>query len=219
MNLDDLNAQIQSVGLHPIRVESVLDRSGDLRFVGSLAEYLQAVKAVKSSFLLVSTVVLSEDHFFYSESDQDDDDPDPEEEVDMCTVLSTLSVFKERIGEVGHFDLSAPMASTSLTFAIIEDWWREFVEQHSAANSIIREERDAELAKLDAAEVEKTHLVTEQLRALIDDKRFTSLPTQRAMREYALEKLPELDMLDPQDIKREIQDLSARIHAKGIGHR
>jgi hypothetical protein len=42
------------------------------------------------------------------------------------------------------------------------------------------------------------------------------LPTQRAMRAYAIEEFPDLETLDEGDLKLEIQNLKARIDAKGL---
>lgn len=85
----------------------------------------------------------------------------------MCSVLPSLAAFKRKIGVVGHFDLAAPLRSANLTFAINEDWWQDFINLVGKASKIIDERHDADLAKLDALEVQKTSLTKEKLRALI----------------------------------------------------
>jgi hypothetical protein len=52
-----------------------------------------------------------------------------------------------------------------------------------------------------------------KLRGLVDDKKFACLPTQKAMLQYAIRKFPELQDLNPADLKLEIQELKARIDA------
>jgi hypothetical protein len=52
-------------------------------------------------------------------------------------------------------------------------------------------------------ETRSARLLTE-LRALIDDKEFVKLRTQAAMREYALEKFPQLQNVSALTLKQEI---------------
>lgn len=65
MNFEELAKEIQSAGLYPIRVESTSDQRDDLSFVGTLPEYLQAVKAIGSTVLFINTITLSEGHFLH----------------------------------------------------------------------------------------------------------------------------------------------------------
>ena len=53
----------------------------------------------------------------------------------------------------------------------------------------------------------------ERLHGLVDDPKFARMPTQKAMMQYALRKLPELKDFDSADLKNEIQIIKAKIDA------
>lgn len=54
------------------------------------------------------------------------------------------------------------------------------------------------------------------VRNLINNSEFVRMPTQRGMKEYALEMHPELSEMDDASLSREIQFLSDKIKAKGL---
>ncbi len=151
MTFEELAKEVQSIGLYPIRVESTSDEEDDLSFVGTLSEYLQAVKAIGSTVVFVSTHDLTDGLFSYQrvmddeEEDQEDEYLEDEEEVDLCLIEPKLSAFKENVGMVGSFDLSVPVASTNLKFKIMETWWPEFLELWSQARQTIEDKRSAEI--------------------------------------------------------------------------
>jgi len=215
MTLIDLLQQLRAGGLFPIRVESMPEPSDDLVFIGSLSEFIEAAKAVQLPFVLVSSVTLSEDHFLWDSAD-DEDEEVANERIDFCRLVPELRKFRSRIGEDGHFDLSVPMPRGNLTLAVVEDWMAAFVELHAQARQLVRDSSQEKRAQLEAVKDARTQHLLNNLRGLISDQEFVRLPTQRAMRAYAIEEFPDLETLDESDLKLEIQNLKARIDAKGL---
>ncbi|MGH8283621.1 MAG: hypothetical protein ACRESE_07215 [Gammaproteobacteria bacterium] len=75
---------------------------------------------------------------------------------------------------------------------------------------MVRDEEDAE---------EQEAKLIKILRNLIGDPEFIRLPTQKAMKAYALEIHPELQDLEESVIRDEIQVLDGKIEAKGLRKR
>jgi len=222
MTIDALLQNLRTGGFVPIMVESLRQRSSDLRFVGTLPEFLDAAKSLRSNVVFLSAPAISESHFRDREQAiafGEHDEPEEVEEIDLCSVLPRLSKFRSKIGMSGQIDLAVPLHENNLAFSVLEDWWCEFVECHSEARRLAREKRRVDALQIEAEEDAETEALREKLRSLISDKDFAKLPTQRAMREYALDRYPELDALEHYDIKQELQDLKARIQARGLGRK
>ena len=78
-------------------------------------------------------------------------------------------------------------------------------------------EEDELLAKEEEQQAEvmqRLEDAVKQLRTLISDKHFSGLSTQRAMKAYAIDKIPELEELDDARLKVEIQNIAAKIEAR-----
>ncbi len=175
--------------------------------------------------MFVSTIDLSDDLFIYQninddeDEDQDNDESDDEEEIDLCVIEPRLSTFKDKVGTPGFFKFWTSVALASLTFEIGEPWWHEFLELWSQARKAIDDQRAAEIHELEAAEEQDNEIVLAKLRELIGDRQFVSLPTQRAMRAYAIEAIPELEEFTDEFIKSEIQAMTAKIQSRGLKRR
>lgn len=217
MTLNDLLGQIKSQGLYPICVKSFSEYSYDkLTFSGTLDEYLDAVKSLRSDVIFVSVIKITEEYFLYLDDDEDENDEDADI-IDLCSVIPALNKFKKRIGEDGHFDLLVPIANGNLTFNLHEEWMEQLFELLNKARELVNENRASELALIHSEEIEKSKETIKKLHALISDKNFVHLPTQRAMHEYAIDKIPELEDVAEHELKREIQSLKAKIQARGLG--
>ena len=221
MILEDLVSELQSVRLYPIQVESCPDGDDFLSFVGTLGQYLSAAKAIGSTVTFISTMPLTSEHFLLESEEQGNEGVRERDEksIDLRIVSPSLSQFDKKIGVVGYFQLWSPMPPNGLAYAVIEDWWQDFIELRKKAIEIVKNRNEAAQAALDAADEEQEQLALKKLHALINDKDFVRLPTQRAMRQYAVEKVPELETLDESDLKRALQDVNAKILAKGIGRK
>jgi hypothetical protein len=209
MNLPDLSSQIRTQGFYPIRVESLPDSSYDnLSFVGTLAEYLEVAKVLGVKAIFVSTISVAEEHFFYQDPDEND------EPIDLCSLVPSLRQFKAKVGEDGNLDLSIPITSGNLTFSILNEWMQTLAELLAEAREQVEEHRFNEQATKQAQISAQSQSILKKLRALITDENFTRLPTQLAMRAFAIDKYPEVETLDESTLKREIQELRAKIQAK-----
>jgi hypothetical protein len=67
---------------------------------------------------------------------------------------------------------------------------------------------------MEAQRLKQEESVLAKTRSLLDDSEFCRIPTQRGMRAYALEKIPELDEVDESRLTQEIQKLSDKAKAR-----
>ncbi|RVU35478.1 hypothetical protein EOE67_13990 [Rheinheimera riviphila] len=219
MTYDEVVSQVESAALHVIRVEEITDSHADLEFAGELTDFLKAAKALRAEVAFVSVMTLSESTFSpyvpgRSNEYIDYDNEPAEIEFDLCKLLPELGKYKKMVGIPGHYALLVPYRDKGLKFSIIEDWWINFVECFSEAR-LLADQRYRNLADERLAEEQaERNKILEKLRKLVSDKNFGNLPTQIAMREYALEKIPELSEIDESELKHEIQSLKARILAR-----
>lgn len=196
------------------------DQGTDLLMTGSFEDYLAAVKALRSLVIFIETLELTEEDFIYAGEDDDNFGEDEDvEEIDLREVEPKLRNFLSRMGETGWVQLAAPMANGSLTYIIEEGWWTQLYDLIDAANESVHENRSAAQEQKDAEEEQQKNVTRNRLQSLINDADFQRLKTQKAMREYAVEKYPELMEWDNIEIKGEIQNLAARIEAKGLGRK
>lgn len=237
MTLPELSKLISSKSMLLIRVETLTNHRSDLTFVGTLDEYVEAIKTLGGAAIFVSTICVTEDRFTYSPNRMEnpigmwpfptttqDEEIETEneeiEEYDLCSVAPELARYKEKIGADGYFELSA----CNLTYSIYEQWMQEMeilrIDAQELIDQEIEEEEEARLAvqeEAQAEEIAKLETAVKKLHALVSDRNFSRLPTQLAMRAYAIDKIPELDNLDDSELKREIQTVAAQIQARNLG--
>ncbi len=226
MNIDELVNKIVSEGCFPIRVESVSvkDTNRNLIFAGDLDEFLKAAKAMKADVIFVASTAFDEDEFTYEFDELDEDDEDESEGVEdesiyLPSVTPSLNKFNNYIGQDCAFQLSIITTSNTLDFYIRESWWDEFIEMHDEAIEKVNENREAILSTQRAEREAKQKEALKSLKTLINDSTFTNLRTQKAMLAYAIEKIPELEDIDRMTLHSEIQNLNAKIEAKGLGRK
>jgi hypothetical protein len=219
MNLQELKEKLKTTNLHPIQLEgSPLDRGmrGDI-FIGNLDEYIEAVHVLGASAVFIFTETLEIERFQYElEIDNEESESDAEE-IDLCKFNPMLEKYKEHIGQVGMFKLSIPVPEAHISFYINEDWWLEFIKLWSETTDRVDEDQEAAHAQQRAAQELEEKQILKSLGGLIRDEDFVRLPTQRSMIEYAKEKIPGLETVDAVTLKNEIQNLHAKIKAKGLG--
>lgn len=215
-----------------IQTENLPDQRDDLIFIGTLDAYLEAIKVLGGRAIFVSTIGIVEEDFTYIPRQAGratnwpfpipSDGTELEEEIyeyDLCSVTPELESLKSRIGEDGYFELLA----CNLRYSIEEEWMQIFDTLHTEAQELVdaellleEEVRLAEEEEEQSGEVALLEVALQSLRDLISDKDFVRLPTQRAMRAYALDKIPELENLDEAQLKREIQDIGAIVQARNL---
>lgn len=223
MAFEEITNKLTSAGFFPIQVEASIniDDSNGRVFIGDLDGFIKAAKALKAEVIFVSKGVLEAEDFKYdvSENEESGDNDANNESIYLPSVMPLLSEFEKYIGNDCAYKLSAPMIDNTLDFYIQESWWSEFVEMFTEAVEKVEESRETarEGQKMEREAKEKELL--SQLGKLINDGNFVRLPTQKAMRAYALDKIPELKKIDGVVLQDKIQTINANIAAKGLNRK
>lgn len=216
---------VRNKGFLPLRVEGGARRNeseGRLAS-GSIDEYLEAINVlgVKVVFIFTET---------FAESDFDADDISDTElledkyltedgNIDLVKLFPGIKDFKIFVGTECLYRLSVDIGGSTLEYCIEPDWWKSFVSAKEAAIASAKERIEKAMIR-DEEEMEKqADKLIELLRNLIHDSEFVMLPTQKAMKAYALEQHPELQDLEDRTIKDEIQVLDGKIEARGLRKR
>ena len=133
--------------------------------------------------------------------------------MDLFAGNKELRRFKEYVGRSAVIRLSVQMQSDYLDLVIEESWWREFLDLRTQITDKLDSERELERAAETAQEDAEIDGLLARLRELADDAKFAKLPTQKAMLQYALRQIPELESIDLSDLRSEIQEIKAKIDA------
>jgi hypothetical protein len=226
MNGAELKEQILKNGLYPIPVCMPADDSSRPRFEGTLDEFWAAAKALgaKAVFLEIRQMdesdfeqELSSKHVPRIDEDDDDDSFDGQTyTVDLEQTSPSISKFRKYVGKDCAFVIIAKGEFAELDFLITESWWDEFQDEAEKTVEAWMEKRGEQAEEVEAKTAKRTKELLGQLKALMNDREFCLLKTQRAMLAYAIEKIPELEELSEFVLKPEIQTLHARIEAKGL---
>ena len=107
------------------------------------------------------------------------------------------------------------------SYEVKEEWWEKFKELQEMAYEKIDEDQEKALEMEIIRQEEEEQEVEEKEKQLLKsldeflkDEEFISLPTQRAMMSYVMDKMPELENLPVKDVRSKIQRLHGRIDAK-----
>jgi hypothetical protein len=154
MELNKLKALFQSAGVLLVEVEHIEDpdESDALCVIGTVDEYLSAVKALSIPVAFVYAEKLEEEDFLYSTPSDElvleggvDPDADTDvEEFDLCAENPELFTFKQYVGAVGLFTLFAALPPKGLAYVLENDWWARFHESQYAAIARIEARNEAE---------------------------------------------------------------------------
>jgi hypothetical protein len=233
MTLHDLMQTLTTADLYPILVEGDIDRDSvrGLSFVGNLDGFIQAAKALGARCVFVMCKTLEEVDFFFQAEDAnggrplftDTEEPDPqsnvETSVDLRAVELSLNEFKDRLGSECGYRLAVYSPTVRLEYILHLEWWNRFSELRiDGIEKVLQKRYSAEAQRREEEEIQRQKIV-DTLRELIHDPDFVRLPTQLAMREYAFEKVANLDTVDPKSITTEIQSLVAKMKARGLGRK
>jgi hypothetical protein len=221
MELEALKEKLQAAKLHPAHVEgSPLDDDvNGHTFIGSLEDYFDAVRAIGTPIVFISTETLDEERFWHAPGNEDETSAEETEPIDLCSITPALRAHKAHIGKIAMYKLSAALTTGTLNFFINEAWWLEFIKLWGSATDQIHDKKAASEARSKADQQAKDRDALNALGALIRDPDFVRLPTQKAMIAYAAEKIPELETVDDFALRAAVQNLYAKIKAKGLGRR
>lgn len=219
MTLEELELKLKSAGNTTVVVTNDPPSESDHRLIvcGGLEEYQAALRSVNSNvvFVYAQALEVADFHSQVERAENDDDDADEtgHESIDLCDVYHDLRQFRGRLDHHGLFYLSAPFQTKHLDLLLEEPWWTEFWAARSKAVDDLLAERAARMAALRAKDVEAVEAALLQLQSLAGDPKFAKLPTQKAMLQYALQRIPQLGDIDRDTLKVEIQELKAKIDA------
>lgn len=226
MELAELKLKLKELGPYPAHISgSPLDDDRDgYTFIGTFEEYLEAVRAVGPKILLIATESLDEENWLkYTPDEAGSDDNEPEdsdiEPIDLCSINPALHNFKSHLGQIGVYKISAEIESGTLDYYLYEDWWTQFTELWKDAISQVDEDLAAAREKSEKAQEEKNREAIASLNVLIHDPDFVRLPTQKAMIAYAMDRIGDLAFVGEMILKNEIQNIHAKIKAKGLDRR
>jgi hypothetical protein len=216
MELDEVKRKLKAANLHPICLKgSPLENyDGSEVFVGNFDEYIEATRILGVAAIFIHTEMLTEDRFVI-ELEANEDSDDEVDEIDICKFNPKLKKYRDHVGQIGVIQLSIP-SKFNVIFFIPADWWDDFIELYNETAEQINEDREDARTQVRAKEIERNRDILKSLSNLIRDQRFVKLPTQRAMLEYAKEHVAELETIDERILRREMQNLHAKIKAKGL---
>jgi hypothetical protein len=218
MELEAVKEKIRASKLHPVQVVDDLfgESARGHRFIGSLEEYLDALRAVGALAVFIRATEFDEEDFFHAPEDEGNLPASESEYIDLRSVVPELRAFEKHRDTIAMYKLSGALAADSLNFVISEPWWMEFLKLRATATDQVDGDRAASEAKSKADREAQDRKALAALGGLMKDANFARLPTQKAMLAYALDRIPELQNVDELLIKVEIQDLNAKIRAKGL---
>jgi len=221
MTIIELIQSAKSQGFYPIHIDGDASESGkgDL-FQGSVEEYFAALKYLEVKALLVQLNKLEESNFIYEAEVFSDDDSEEEiKTIDLVLVNSTLQEFKKYIGSEYAIRLSAKTELIALDKYVEASWWQSFLSEQEKAIEQIEENQEAILTKIVEAKIQKAKELIKLVKGLINDPDFVTISTQGGMRAYALEKYPDLEIVEPRLLTQEIRLVNDRIKAKGLNRK
>lgn len=216
MPLKRILEAVQAARIHPILVSNIHDDDSDMNFEGTLSEFIEALGALETKTVFVGSFHIDESFFTYLPEDGDEIDNGEDEPFDLCAFEPALGTFKKRVGEIFRVEVYVLLTSGGLKYAEDASWFAPLAQLLANAEDAIDQDREAAIERQEAEEEATAAHLFEDLRGLIDDKTFLKLRTQAAMREYALERFPQLQLVSNAALKQEIQQLVAKIDAKGL---
>lgn len=218
MEIEILKEKLRSAKLHPVHVEGspVDEGTRGNRFIGSLEEYLDAMRAIAAPAIFIRTEAFDEWHFFHAPEGQDELPDDDAEPVDLRRITTALRAFERHLGTIAMYKLSSTLTADSLDFVINEPWWIEFLKLRETATDQVDGDLAASEAKSRADQQARDRNALSALGGLLSNPNFARLPTQKAMIAFAIDQIPELASVDENALKIEIQNLHAKIKAKAL---
>ncbi len=218
MGVVEVKEKLLSVSIHTIQIEGSADRDDakGFIFIGSLDEYVTALRTLGVSFVFLASELLEEDDFVYVPDISGTDEENEDSIVDLVAIQPALGKYKKHIGQQCRYKLSAPMSNSTLDYLEQEVWWKEFEDLWNEAVESVDAEKEEEESRIQIVQNERDQKLIQDIQTLINDKVFICLPTQRAMLEYVRENVPGVNKLDPYLLKEEIRTLDAKIKARRL---
>ena len=222
MKSSDLSAKIKENGITPFVLYDEAEGDDSLRVNSELDEFLSNLKTIGVITVLVKKKKLSQKDFEKEiQVESDDEESEVNQIIDISSIISELETYKRFIGADAFQAIECVISGRVTSYEVKEEWWEKFKELREKAYGKIDEDQEKALEmeiirqeeeEQEAEEKEKQLL--KSLDELLKDEEFISLPTQRAMMSYVMDKVPELENLPVKDVRSRIQRLHGRIDAK-----
>lgn len=219
VKLDEVVEQLRAAGVFSIVAKEAPGSNDRHRFAGTFTQYIEALKAVRASFAYVYAQVFDAEDLTHESSSSESDAEDVTEEserVNLSIRHPELNQYRKYFGQHGMYWLSVPLGQDHLHLIIEESWFETFHEVKSQAVEALETEAQGRREEREAQEDAKVEALLRKLRALEGDSKFAKLKTLRAMQQYAVQQLPELEELDPAEVKREIQTLKDTLDIRAV---
>jgi hypothetical protein len=232
MNIEEIEEQIKSQQLYPLRILEYMAEDNDFTFEGTLPDFLMTAKELNLKPVFVAANTLEEEEFYYTPEKRilrqliknDDDDNNSSEEVYLPDKFPPLKEFLSYVGKSCAYRVGLRTDNWNLNLFIEEDWWEELtallfdarkqLDENYQSESLMRHQNNLEKQKAKEKEI------LSKLEGLLDDSDFTKLTTQRAMQAYVLEKIPDISsIMGTTDLRNKIAELSDQIKLKGLGRK
>jgi ribosomal protein L25 (general stress protein Ctc) len=222
MKTSDLSTKIKENGITPFVLYDEAESDDSLRVNSELDEYLSNLKTIGVITVLVKTKKLSQEDF-EKEIQVESGDEESEENriIDISSIISDLESYKRFIGADAFQTIECVISGQITSYEVKEEWWERFKELRETAYEKIGEDQEQalemEITRQEEEEKqaeEKEKRLLESLDEFLKDEEFISLPTQRAMMSYVMDKVPELETLPVKGVRSKIQRLHGRIDAK-----
>ncbi len=191
------------------------------------ADFIAKCQKLEVQCLFVRTRLFSQDDFILEVDDAlDDGDIDNNEDQNVAAHDESINEFKQYWGAVSAISVTAVIQGERVTKILRENWFQDFEDKKDAVIQRRNDERQRIMDEINK-ESEKEEIEYEKMKEsliaemwkLINNHDFCKLPTQKAKLEFAIENIQSLNEIDSDDLKKEIQQINARIIARGLDKR
>lgn len=197
---------------------------GDFVIEENAGEFIQKCEDLGiKSFFVRKKVFSNEDFLIDSPNIFSKED---EENINITVYDQSISEFRQYYGVVCAISITVSINSMFVVKVIKEPWYEIFENRKNSINEKLENEQAELLNQLDL-ETEreqeeydkKKELLIAEMWKLISISEFCKIPTQKAKLEFALEEIEGLELVEYDELKKEMQQINARIVARGLNKR
>ena len=229
MDYNDILGAFKKANIKPISLVRPPEDNdnGDLIIKDGIDSFIICMNSLEIPIAYIYAGVFDEDEF-EEENVRMLDVYGGDETINLINIVPELKAYKKHIGEHYAFELSSPIGNRMIRSIYFVEWWDAFSALKEKALQHIQENSDrflSEIEQEEANEAERQQNVINDLSAklntLSENKEFRSFilktkQTQRAITAYAVESLPELNQLDNDILKAEINKLIDKVRIRKI---
>jgi hypothetical protein len=207
-----------------IKGDAFEEERGGLFVVENAEEFIEKCIALGIKSLFLRRKVFSNEDFIIESSNVFSDDDD--EDVNITSYDQSLNEYKQYWGTVCAISFTVSINDRNVIKIVKESWYELFEEKKEIVCNKIDNEQEELINKMELeSEREeeeynnKKELLIAEMWKLISASEFCKIPTQKAKLEFALEKIEDLEFIEYDDLRKEMQQINARIVARGLNKR